>query len=115
MKKMLMVSNGGPRSARIVKATSVLLIGLALGTAFWVASTPVAHAQDMSPTRMIDVAAPTGRPAASASKQEYLAAVCEAVKKYRSAAPQIVHAAVSAHPAWKKDYSADRISLPRNE
>jgi hypothetical protein len=102
MKKLLMVSNDGSRCARIVKATSVLLIGLALGTAFWVASTPVAQAQE-SPTQMIESQLPHGKTTASASKTEYLAAVCAAVKKFRSAAPQIVRAAVDAHPGWKKD------------
>ena len=102
MKKMLMVSNGGPRLARIVKAMSVILIGLALGTAFWVASTPVAKAQDMSPTAMIESQL-HGKTGATASKAEYLAAVCEAVKKFRNAAPQITRAAIDAHPGWKKD------------
>jgi hypothetical protein len=102
MKKMLMVSNGGPRLARIVKAMSVLIIGLALGTAFWVASTPVAQAQDMSPTQMIDSML-HGKTSASATKAEYLTAVCEAVKKYRNSAPAITNAAVNAHPGWKKD------------
>ncbi len=103
MKKMLMVSNRAPLAARILKATLVLLIGLALGTAFWVASTPVAQAQDMSPAKMIESQLPVGQSAASASKPEYLAAVCAAVKKFRSAAPQIVRAAIEAHPDWSKD------------
>ena len=103
MKKLLMVSNGGPLAARILKTTLVLLIGLTLGAAFWVASTPVAKAQDMSPTAMIESQLPQGKTTASASKAEYLAAVCEAVKKYRNAAPQIVRAAVDAHPPWTRD------------
>jgi len=103
MKKMLMVSNDGTRSARIVKTTYLLLIGLALGTSFWLASAPVARAQDMSPTKMIESQLPQGKTSASASAKEYLAAVCEAVKKFRNAAPQIVRAAVDAHPSWKKD------------
>jgi hypothetical protein len=103
MNKMLMVSNAGPRSARIVKATSTLLIGLALGTAFWVATTPIAQAQDMSPTKMIESQLPQGKTTASASRQEYVGAICGAVKKSRSAAPQIVRAAADAHPNWKKD------------
>ncbi len=103
MKKMLTVSNSGPRSARIVKATSMLLISLALGTAFWVASTPVAQAEEMSPTKMIESQLPSGKTTASANESEYLAAVGGAVRKYRSSAPQIVHAAVIAHPAWKKN------------
>jgi hypothetical protein len=102
MKKMLTVSNGERFAAHILKTTLVLLIGLAFGTAFWVASMPSAQAQDMSPTKMIESQL-QGKTSTSASKQEYLAAVCEAVKKFRSASPQVVRAAVEAHPNWKKD------------
>ncbi len=93
MKKMFMVS----------KATLVLLIGLALGTAFWVASTSTVQAQGMSPTKMIESQLPQGKTTANASKADYLAAVCEAVKKFKSAARAIVQAAVSAKPQWKND------------
>ncbi len=103
MKKLLMVSNGEHFVARIFKTTLILLTGLALATAFWVVSTPVAKAQDMSPTKMIESQLPQGKTMQSAGKADYLAAVCAAVKKFRSAAPQIVRAAVEARPAWKKD------------
>ena len=103
MKKLLSISNGEPLAARILKATLVLLIGLALGTAFWVASTPVVQAQDMSPSRMIESQLPKGKSAESASKGEFLEAVCAAVKKFRNAAPQIVRSAVESHPNWSKD------------
>ena len=93
MKKMFMVS----------KATLVLLIGLALATAFWVASTSSAQAQGMSPTKMIESQLPHGKTTANASKADYLAAVCEAVKKFKSAARAIAQAAVSSHPQWKND------------
>ena len=103
MKKMLTLSNGQPLAARILKSTLVLFIGLVLGTAFWVASMPVAHAQDMSPARMIESQLPAGKSMNSANKQEYLGALCSAVKKFRDAAPQIVRVAVDAHPNWSKD------------
>jgi len=103
MKKLLMVSNGEHLVARIFKTTLLLLIGLALGTSFWVASMPVAQAQDMSPTKMIESQLPQGKTMESAGKADYLAAVCAAVKKWRSASPQIVRAAVEARPAWKRD------------
>jgi hypothetical protein len=100
MKKMLTVSNGAPFVTHIFRSTLLLLIGIALGTAFWVASTPITQAQgDMSPTKMIESKMKPGK----AGKADYLAAVCDAVKQWRSAAPQIVRAAVEAHPAWKKD------------
>ena len=56
----------------------------------------------MSPTQMIESQL-QGKTSASASKAEYLTAVCEAVKKYRNSAPAITNAAVNAHPGWKKD------------
>ncbi|MDQ2918916.1 MAG: hypothetical protein M3R10_03450 [Verrucomicrobiota bacterium] len=93
MKKMFMVS----------KATLVLLTGLALATAFWVATTSTVQAQGMSPTKMIEAQLPQGKTTANASKADYLAAVCEAVKKFKSAARAIVQAAVSSHPQWKND------------
>ncbi len=57
----------------------------------------------MSPTKMIESQLPQGKTTANASKVDYLAAVCEAVKKFKSAARAIVQAAVSAHPQWKND------------
>src|SRR3954452_23987912 len=103
MKKLLMVSNGELLAARVLKTVLMLLIGVALGTAFWVASTPVALAEEMSPSRMIESQLPAGKTAATASKQDYLGAVCNAVKKFRSAAPQIARAAAESHPNWKSD------------
>ena len=38
-----------------------------------------------------------------ATKADFLAAVCAAVKKYRPSAPAIVGVAIESHPAWKKD------------
>ena len=52
---------------------------------------------------MIESQLPQGKTVQTAGKAEFLAAVCAAVKKYRSAAPQIVRFAVDAHPEWKKD------------
>src|SRR3982751_991181 len=103
MKKLLMVSNGELLATRVLKTVLMLLIGVALGTAFWVASTPVAKAQEMSPSRMLESQLPSGKTMATASKQDYLAAVCSAVKKFRSASPQIARAAADAHPDWKSD------------
>ena len=103
MKNSSTISSSRHFVARAIQSTLLLLIGLALGAAFWVASTPMAQAQDMSPAKMIEAQLPQGKTAATAGKADYLAAVCAAVKKFRSAAPQIVRAAVTAHPEWKKD------------
>ena len=102
MKKMLMVSNGEHFAARILKTTAMLMIGLALGTAFWLASTPTANAQGNA-AQLVAAELPAGKTMANAGKADYLAAVCSAVKKNRGAAPQIVSSAAAARPNWKND------------
>lgn len=103
MKKMLTVSNGDHFAVSFIKAALALVTVLALGAAFWIGSTPAAQAQNMSPAKMIEAQMPHGKTMQNADKAELLSAVCAAVKKFRSAAPQIVRAAVSAHPEWKND------------
>jgi hypothetical protein len=114
MKKMLMVSNGEHFAARLIKATMVLLIGLALGTAFWAASTPSAQAAGMSPAQMIESHL-HGKTLANASKADFLAAVCEAIKKNKSSARGIMQVAVSAHPDWKNDLLKSAFSCAGND
>jgi hypothetical protein len=57
----------------------------------------------MTPARMIEESLPQGRTMASASKPQFLAAVCSAVKKFRNAAPQITRAAIEARGPWRED------------
>ncbi|MEP6821158.1 MAG: hypothetical protein ABI946_02290 [Chthoniobacterales bacterium] len=103
MKKLLMVSNGEPLALRLLKTAMLLVTGVALGTMFWMASTPIAQAQNMSPEKMLQAEMPRGAAIASASKADFLSAVCSAVTKHRAAAPQIAAFAVQLHPEWKKD------------
>jgi hypothetical protein len=103
MKKLLMVPNGEHFAARFLKTTLVLLTGLALATAFWVASTPVANAQGGNPAQFIESQLPSGKTMQNASKADFLSAVCAAVKKHKNAAAQIVRVAVAARPEWKND------------
>jgi hypothetical protein len=103
MKKLLMVSNGEHLAARIVKAALVLFITIGLSVMFWVASSPVAKAQDMSPEKMIESQLPQGKSVQTAGKAEFLAAVCAAVKKYRPSAPQIVAFAADLKSEWRND------------
>ena len=103
MKKLLMVSNGGHFALRIAKAMLVVFATLALGTMFWVASTPRTHAQNMSPAAMLQAELPQGQTVAAAGKADFLAALCAAVQKHHGAAPQIVRFAAETHPDWKND------------
>jgi hypothetical protein len=103
MKNLLMVANGGHLAARTVKAALVVLTTLALAAMFWIASTSIVHAQDLSPAKMIESQLPQGSAVETAGKADFLAAVCAAVKKYRTSAPAIAAFAGNAHPDWKKD------------
>lgn len=102
MKNMLTVSNGEYLAARSVRAALILLTTCALGAMFWVATIP-AQAQSMSPVKMIESQLPQGKTIQTAEKADFLAAVCAAVQKFSSAAPQIAAAAAATHPEWKKD------------
>lgn len=46
MKKLFMVSNDERFSAKLIKTALVPVIGLALGLGFWIATAPVAKAED---------------------------------------------------------------------
>lgn len=100
MKKMLTVTNDAYLAAR---TSVVLVIALALGFAFWTALTPVAKAQQMSATEMIESKLPHGKTMVTASKSEFLSANCASVKKWPSAAPQIVKTAIDAKKEWARD------------
>ena len=100
MKKMLTVTN----DAYFVARTSVVLvIALALGFGFWTALTPVAKAQQMSATEMIESKLPHGKTMLTATKSELLSAVCGAVKQWPDAARQIVKAGIDAKRPWARD------------
>ena len=103
MKNLFTVSNGEQIAARILKAAVVLLTTCALGAMFWMASMPALHGQEMSPAKMVESQLPAGKTMQTAGKADFLAAVCAAVQKFASAAPQIARAAADAHPEWKKD------------
>ena len=110
MKKLLTVSKGEHFAARVRRTLGVLLIGLGLSMALWVATTPVANAQDrpadqmsLNFVRMIEANLPQGQTMANASKQNLLNAVCAAIKKNRRSAAQIVRAAAEARQQWSKD------------
>ncbi len=103
MKNLLMASNGERLAARIFKSATYLLTAFALATMFWVAGTSTSHAQNMTPEKMIQAELPQGVAVATAGKADFLAALCAAVTKHRSAAPQLATFSVNLHPNWKKD------------
>jgi len=100
MKKMLTVKNDAYLAAR---TSVVLVIALALGFGFWTAMTPVAKAQQMSATEMIQSKLPQGKTLATATKPELLSAVCASVKQWPDAAPRIVKTAIDSHRHWARD------------
>lgn len=102
MKKLLMVSNGEPLAARLLKTALALVTCMALGAMFWTASLPMAYAQ-ATPESMLQAEMPQGASLATASKADFLAAVLAAVTKNPAAAPQIASFAAALHPEWKKD------------
>jgi hypothetical protein len=102
MKKMLSVTNDAYLAAR---TSVVLVVVLALGLGFWTATTPIAQAQEMSATEMIESKLPHGKTMLTCSKAEFLAGVCAAVKKWPNAAPQIVRGA-NAKREWARDIVA---------
>lgn len=102
MKKLLTITNGVHVPATM-KTSLVLGLTVALSIAFWTAMTPVANAQEMSPTEMIEAQLPEGKTLSTATKSELLSAVCAAIKKYPNAAPGIVKAAVDARKEWTAD------------
>jgi hypothetical protein len=103
MKKLLTVSKGEHFAARVARSMAVLLIALSLGMTLWVATMPVAEAQQMSATRMIESNLPQGQTMAKASKGDLTSAICAAIKKNRGNAAQIIRAAVGAKKQWAKD------------
>ncbi len=67
---------------------------------------PVAAARMMTATEMIEAGLPPGIMMKTASKPQFLTAVCAAVKDHRKAAPAIAETAVAAH----KDYAGDIVA-----
>jgi hypothetical protein len=69
---------------------------LLLASGFWTALSPVALAREAAPADLITQQLPGRKTLQSASKSEFLGAVCAAVRKRRSAAAVITQAAVMA-------------------
>lgn len=103
MKKLLMVSKGEHFATQLFRTIAVLLVSLGLALTFWTATMPLAEAQNMTPQQMIQAELPQGRTMANANKNQFTTAVCAAVRRNRTAAPQIARAAIAARPELKED------------
>ncbi len=103
MKQIPKGSNGTHSLTRFLRSTAVAVMGCALGLALWTATASVASAQGNSPKRMIQENLPQGKSLGNATKEEGLAAVCSAIKKNPSSAPQIVRFASNARREWAEE------------
>ncbi len=94
------------RSASAGTVLSLLLMAV-LTLGLWVATAPaVRAARTMTPTEMIQETLPPGRTMSSATKPEFLSAVCGAAKKHRPESSQITRVAVATH----HDYAGDIVA-----
>src|SRR5436309_1656954 len=83
-----------------------LVLALGLTSALWIATLPIAAAALMTATEMIEAGLPPGIMVKTASKPQFLTAVCGAVKDHRKAAPAIAETAVAAH----REYAGDIVA-----
>ena len=109
MQKLLTAWNGRRWFGQLVKPAFVLLIGLALGFAFWTTSASVAKAREMTPAEMIQSKLPPAKTLVTASKPEVLFAVCGAIREWTNDAPKIVRTAAEAHKEFAGDIVATGI------
>jgi len=100
MKKFLIAPRGRTRIG------FAILLALGLTTTLWVATIPVASARLMTPKEMIEAGLPPGIVMKTASKPQFLTAVCAAVKEHRKAAAAIAETAVTAHHEYSGDIVA---------
>ncbi|MEY2530528.1 MAG: hypothetical protein QOI96_613 [Verrucomicrobiota bacterium] len=104
MKKMLEFYANRRLSTGILKTGLVLFVGVALGSAFWMASTPMAHGQGkLTPVEMIQSKLPHGKTIATATDAQLLEAVCKAVRQWPKQAAHIVRTAAGARKSLRTD------------
>ena len=101
MKQSLLVLRHGTFSTALT-----VLFSLGLAGAFWIVTLPVALGRLMTATEMIEQGLPPGIVMKTASKPQFLTAVCAAVKEHRKAAPAIAETAVAAH----REYAGDIVA-----
>ena len=109
MQKLLTAWNGAAWFGELLKPAFVLLVGLALGFAFWTTTAPVAKAREMTPAEMIQSKLPSAKTLVTASKPEVLFAVCGAIREWKNDAPKIVRTAAEARKELAGDIVATGI------
>jgi hypothetical protein len=104
MKQMLEFYADARWPKGVLKTTLVLAAGVALGSAFWMTSTPLAQGEtNLTPVEMIQSKLPHGKTIATASDTELLDAVCKATKQYPKEAPLLVRTAAGARKNIRTD------------
>ncbi len=101
--------------SRLAKTGFTLALGIALTSALWIVTLPVANATLMSPTEMIESGLPPGVMINTAGKPQFLTAVCAAVKSNPNAAATITKAAVTSHHEYAGDIVATAIRCASGE
>ena len=101
--KNLRAAAGRGFSASVLRTTALFALSVGLAAGFWIASAPIAVAAATTPVEMLQSNLPKPATLASASKADVLSAVCKAVNKFRTDAPQIVRTATGA----RKDLTSD--------
>ena len=91
-------------SKRRVLLSAFLLALLSIG--LWMAAAPAARARVTTPVDLLQAGLPPGKTLTTATKPEFLASVCAAVKDHRNIGPEITRTAVSAH----REYAADIVA-----
>jgi hypothetical protein len=81
-------------------------LAVGLTSALWITTSPMEAARMMTATEMIEAGLPPGILMKTASKPQFLIAVCGAVKDHRKAAPAIAETAVGAHHEYAGDIVA---------
>jgi hypothetical protein len=103
MKYLRTVSQGSVISSAFARMALSFFVMTALATVLWVVTLPAARARTLTPAEMIQENLPPGKTMHTATKPEFLSAVCAAVRRYRPAAPGITMVAVSTH----REYAGD--------
>jgi hypothetical protein len=100
---MSTVSTGELFAVRIGWAALLVFFVVALAAGVWVAALPAALGRDQTPKEMIQDGLPFAKTIESATKSEFLAAICTAVRRHRSVGASVTRVAVVA----RHDYAGE--------
>lgn len=100
MKNMLVAKNGDQTRSFAIGKVALLTVGVILADVFWMISAPIAGAEKLSPTQMIESQLPRERNMTTAKKPELLSAVCGSVRRWQSMSGEIVTTAAASHSKW---------------